>query len=261
MLRNEVVELGSGSKTGLADMVMTAAETVLSEDELRARVAATAFDGQYIVMGVGKELRRRLGGTSQWMTCMWDPAHKVELVVDACTKDLNGTDEELYSVAWVGAHATKLQGALTKFQYGKGFEQLKVPAEEMEETMRSPKKFCDTRFVASALRVYKNVLANFPMMVRSYRDASTIPPGAKQRGTRMPRTARNKDEESAFQMLTQLTDHLFVGRLLMLTDIYARIVEVRCLSSVVCVESCVDVCLAVCRYVPVCVKSQWPELA
>eukprot|EP00918_Siedleckia_nematoides_P087346 GHVU01192160.1.p1 GENE.GHVU01192160.1~~GHVU01192160.1.p1 ORF type:complete len:694 (-),score=76.10 GHVU01192160.1:1255-3336(-) len=269
MLRNAVVELGDGTAPGLAKMVLSAAATILPDEEQRGRVAAAAFDGQYIVMGVAKHMRMRIGGTPQWVTCQWDPAHRLELVVTDCVEDRDGTDalyrdgtDALYSVGWLREVSTTVQGALSRFQYGQGFEELKHLAEEMEQTMRTPKKFCEMRFIPSALRVYRNVLTNYPMMVRSYRDTSTIPPGAKQKGTRLPRTQRNKVEEKAFRTLKELTEQEFVGRLLLVTDFYARLEKVSCRTLHVrrCVPVCATVllcargCMCTYMYVTTCLR-------
>eukprot|EP00918_Siedleckia_nematoides_P104823 GHVU01228813.1.p1 GENE.GHVU01228813.1~~GHVU01228813.1.p1 ORF type:complete len:275 (+),score=47.16 GHVU01228813.1:412-1236(+) len=233
MLQNTVVPADAGGGFGLARLLVDSILTVCpSVDGVRTRCSSIGADGQYLQDGVGRHFREIVGASNGWLHCLWDPAHKLELLVEDIKKDReaveddDGTTEELVSVAWVNAINKTVTTALSAFQTGKGYQELVQVAEEMLSDMRSPKKLCETRFVASALTVFKNMAYNFRFYVELWTKASTIPDGAKTRGGR-PRTERNKEEKAAYATLTALKSMTFIGRLLLLTDFYEKLTEVK----------------------------------
>eukprot|EP00918_Siedleckia_nematoides_P060092 GHVU01131073.1.p1 GENE.GHVU01131073.1~~GHVU01131073.1.p1 ORF type:complete len:403 (+),score=54.92 GHVU01131073.1:260-1468(+) len=225
MLGNTVVAPDSNNAAGLAQMLVNEAETLMPMQELRSRCASMAFDGQYICEGVPAKVRALLGGTSRWRTAMWDVAHKNELVVNDCRKDKDGT-EDLNSVGWLKTVQDTITKIQEKFQYGKAFEVVLAMAAETDEPLQAPRTFCSMRFVTSWSTTVKNFLKNFKTYAAYYEDASTIPTGAMGKN-RKQRTERIKDERTAFKLLSRLKDQLFVGRVLIVRDLFQHLAKVR----------------------------------
>eukprot|EP00918_Siedleckia_nematoides_P070988 GHVU01154961.1.p1 GENE.GHVU01154961.1~~GHVU01154961.1.p1 ORF type:complete len:483 (-),score=74.90 GHVU01154961.1:310-1758(-) len=232
MVDRGVVPPHRGDGQGLAGMVIESTMKLMPLSEQKERVAAFAFDGQYIKDDVAATLRPVYEGKPQWLTIQWDPAHKAELVLEDLMEDREGA-EQLSSVKWLRALPPKTSKILHRFQMGKHFEDIRMVAAELEVCFRNPCRIRTdgTRFVDAALRVYRNLLQNFTAYVHAYTEAATIPEGARTRGSRgsrvVLRTTRNDDEQSALDTLHQLTDQLFVGYLLAVCDIYAHFTEVR----------------------------------
>eukprot|EP00918_Siedleckia_nematoides_P063266 GHVU01137778.1.p1 GENE.GHVU01137778.1~~GHVU01137778.1.p1 ORF type:complete len:619 (+),score=38.48 GHVU01137778.1:1171-3027(+) len=231
---------------GVGGLVVESTLALMPLSELRQRVAAFAFDGQYVKDNVGLTLRRAYGGTPRWLTIRWDSAHKVELVLEDLLLDRQGS-EELDTVAWLGTLPATTCRVLARFQWGKHYEEIRDMATELEFGLRNPNSISGTRFVKSATKAYKNVQHNFRAYVQAYTDASTIPPDAKRRGG-APRIVRNEDEQSAFDTLTLLTDQLYIGYLLVVTDLYGLFTEV---GTATCPCMHVHILVCPCTWSPV----------
>ena len=190
----------------------------ISLEELKQRCSGFAFDGQYICEKVPVELLKLMGGKLAWRTFQWDRAHQVELALNDVRMDKTA-DITLRTVEWYKPSAEDLSYLVNSFQYGKGFEEAGIIAGELSLALHNPAKICDTRFVQSELKVIKSLLHNFPIYVRWYEIASSIPAGATKGKSKKPRETRNAEEKAKLLMFHKLKDMMFIGRLLILQDI------------------------------------------
>lgn len=87
------------------------------------------------------------------------------------------------------------------------------------KSMRQPAIFCETRFAASEVVVYRNFLRNYALYVTYFVEKSSVPPGRRKN--------RSKDEQKAFERLQLLRDMLFVGRVLVVHDMLSHIKKVH----------------------------------
>eukprot|EP00918_Siedleckia_nematoides_P047487 GHVU01103992.1.p1 GENE.GHVU01103992.1~~GHVU01103992.1.p1 ORF type:complete len:659 (-),score=80.50 GHVU01103992.1:1534-3510(-) len=226
MLANTVVGSGQGKAPALAQLLVDNAVALVPKEELSERCSGMAFDGQYIAGKVPEAVRDIIGGSQEWRTSGWDVSHKIELVCFDCRQDKVGT-EDLNSISWYSDMPTTVTTLLNRCQWGKGFQELRDAAEEMDAQLWMPLKFSETRFVKAALKVYVNLLRNYGVLVNFYTNASTVPEGARRGKSSRPRVKRNKHEKAAFRLLMKLKDQLFVGRLLVVADLYQHLTQVR----------------------------------
>ena len=168
----------------------------------------------------------------KWLLVQWDAAHLLELGVGDVRADKTGT-EKLNNVEWYKPLMETLSLLLNAFQYGKGYEEIRQIAAELLIALRNPAKLCETRFAASEKKVLESFLCNYIIYVQWYKEASTIPEGATTgKKKKSPRTKRNADEESKLAYYNQLRDMMFVGRLLVLRDLFQHISEFSLLAQV-----------------------------
>jgi len=221
-LADTIVLPGQGSAEGLAKLIVADIMRFMPLDELKKRFAGAAFDGQYILEGIQANLLALLGGTREWRTVQWDPAHQVELALHDVRLDKTGT-MQLNDVDWYGPLAETVAVLLNQFQYGKGYEEAREIATEMLIAFRDPQKLCDTRFAQSEVKCYDNFLADFPVFAEFYKTASTIPAGATKGKGKALRTERNADERAKLELYNLLRDQLNVGRILVLRDLLTHV--------------------------------------
>lgn len=190
MLSNTIVLPDDGDAKGLAKSMLKSMSAFVPGAELRSRCAGLAFDGQYICEDVPGELRKLIGGTQKWLTAMWDGAHQLERALHDVREDKTGTIK-LATVHWYGPLSDLLAALLKKYQYGKGYEKLRLVSEEEGLKMRNPQTFCATRFNRSEVKVIEGFLLNFKAYAKEYERASSIPAGAPCAGPTCRRCLRH----------------------------------------------------------------------
>ena len=87
------------------------------------------------------------------MLCTWDPAHKLELVVNDFRVDKLGLDVELMSVPLYAKIPKDIFVMYACCNYGKQYEELLETSEHLGQKWYSMVKFCETRFAQSELKV------------------------------------------------------------------------------------------------------------
>ena len=222
MLADSIVLSGGGTAAGLAKTIVDGIAKFIPPEELPQRCAGFCFDGQYLCEDVPGALCSLLGLKFIFHTFFWDKAHLLELVINDVRLDKTGL-VTLQSVDWYAPLSETVALLLNSFQYGKGYEEIRAIASELDLDLRDPAKFCETRFAASEKKVIDGLLVNFLVYVQAYRAASTIPEGATKGRSKVPRTERNVEERAKLSLLNKLTDMMFVGRLLILRDLFQHI--------------------------------------
>jgi hypothetical protein len=93
MLSDTIVPADMGDAEGLAKLILADLLKLMPMEELKTRLTAMAFDGQYICEDVPGELRALLDSklSADWLTGMWDGAHLVELGLNDVRLDKTGT--------------------------------------------------------------------------------------------------------------------------------------------------------------------------
>ena len=120
----------------------------------------------------------------------------MELALNDVRQDKTGTIK-LHSVEWYGPLSETIALLVNSFQYGKGYEEIRVISSQLALKLRDPAKYCETRFAVSEKKVLECLLANYLVYVQAYRDASTIPEGATKGRGKTPRTERNVEAISS----------------------------------------------------------------
>ena len=222
MLADAIVLPGDGTASGLAEVIEKGITKFVSREELQQRIAGFSFDGQYLCEGVQGELCKLLALSLSWHLVQWDAAHLIELVLNDVRLDKIGT-ETMFSVEWYGPLSELIAHLINPFQYGKAYEEIRAIASALLQRLRDPAKYCETRFAASEKKVIESLLENFLVYRTYYVSASSIPEGATKGKAKTPRTERNAEERAKLVLLNKLTDMMFVGRLLILNDVFQHI--------------------------------------
>jgi hypothetical protein len=142
----------------------------LSPEEIRQQCTGAAFDGQYFSLKCPEHLARRMveqtkGGqatrqeiqdSAKWMLCTWDPAHKLELVVNDIRVDNLDLDVGLMSVPLYAQIPKDISAMYACCRYGKQCEELLKTTEHLGKKWYAMVRFCETRLAQSELKVYIN---------------------------------------------------------------------------------------------------------
>ena len=230
MVCSEPVKSGADDRDALAKaQLATLASVGISKEEVAQRVAGFVFDGAYIqgLTGIGDVLKKAIGMTrGDFMTCTWDLAHLLERGAGDVLVDKHGI-LALQSVDWIIKIADSISAINNMFMYGAGNQEAKDLANEVAATFRDPIKMCDSRFLQYNVRAITAYLDSFRTMASWYSRAAAIPEGAttgRGKSTKQ-RTARNAEEARFHELYCQMCDGAFVGRLLMLRQVFSWVVE------------------------------------
>ena len=178
MLADPVVAEGDSDAAGLAGAILKAVQTFVPDLEtFQQQVSGFAFDGQYIVGGVPKQLWDALSnGKQDWLAIQWDGAHKLECAMRDVRENKVGT-VNLHDVDFYAPFLEEdISSIVGTFRMGKAGEVLRRlvdeanAGEEPENKIRllSAKIFSDTRFCASEQTVYTNLLRNYTTYVQYF---------------------------------------------------------------------------------------------
>ena len=144
---------------GLACHILDCLEMFgISRIQTRENLIGMAFDGQYINMGVDKEICRELN-IEKVMPSTWDPMHLLEKSQD---------DSE---TPFVEKTCETINAVMKDLKWGKSLEIL-LSYKELVETFYSPKIFKDMKFVSHAESVFKTFASDFKAIVSSFKTQS-----------------------------------------------------------------------------------------
>ncbi|KAK3246710.1 hypothetical protein CYMTET_13998 [Cymbomonas tetramitiformis] len=174
----------------------------ISNEMFQQQFTGHSYDGQYFSLNVPEELCILVGSSVEWTLPGWGGAHRLELVLGDTRKDKEGS-VPLPTVAWYGNIPTIVSSQLAKVSYGKGYEEIRKIAAELQERLYNPARFCDTRFAQAERKVYLNFL----------RDWHIFQVRLQRRCEEFPGDGETKD------LLKQLKEFEFVGLLMGLTDL------------------------------------------
>lgn len=173
-----IAHLPVGTKLGGADVAKNLKLGLepykLTPEELKNQLTAQAYDGAYFHDSVPEHLCTLLGLDIKWSYGSWDQAHILELVAGDLRKCLTTVDDDLVvdlnmdpegdepaTTAWYARVAIQVGDVLSKYNYGKTYEELLETAKGFAQRLRKPKKFCDTRFLQAEYKVYESYLKNW----------------------------------------------------------------------------------------------------
>lgn len=114
------------------------------------QLAGFGFDGQYFNLGVPNKLRDKLH-LDQNVAFTWDPAHLLQLADKDARKLCPWIDETCRDIAAI----------LSKFSFGKTFEEAIDKAAALGIDFKAPRWFSETRFAAYAHGVFGNFVENY----------------------------------------------------------------------------------------------------
>ena len=170
-----------------------------------SQLEGVGVDGQYIKLGVVKKLISKLvvdGFTEEqlhhWIFETWDPSHNI-----------NKADEEIRNLTifeWLVTF-TNVVGDITQtLSIGKGLEQSKQAASDLDMPLYKLQTFSATRFAAYVENVYKNTYRSYQIIVKTLKQRAQEP--------------NKKVRDNAKELLSKLLTVKFVGTLLGCIDIY-----------------------------------------
>jgi hypothetical protein len=105
----------------------------LTPTEITVLCTGAAFDGAYFHMNSPDQLAKRIVEQAKgcpttrseirnlvgWLLCTWDPAHRLELVVNDIRNDKLGVDDELMSAPWYAEIPKDNASMYSCYSYGK----------------------------------------------------------------------------------------------------------------------------------------------
>ena len=140
----EVPPVTEHSIPALAKMAKSVINSFGVEDK---QLEGIAVDGEYVRKGIKDKLLEELdlpGMTAKekgaWITCVWDPAHELELAMKDVRKD--GVFD------WLDNHIKLINEATELLSIGKGLQQSLSAAERLDEKFYKLRNMSNTRFVA-----------------------------------------------------------------------------------------------------------------
>ena len=195
---------------GLSDQLLGLMHDAGVED---SQLEGIGVDGQYIKLGAIKKLIGKLSVTGMseeellgWIFETWEPAH-----------NLNKADEEIRNLPifeWLVRFTSDIGDVTRLLGIGKGLEQSKQSAAELEQRLYKLQAYSVTRFASHVEKTYTNAYRSYEIIVR----------------TLQTRAASNdkKVSEAAKELSSKLLTTKFVGTLLGCTDIYRVIATASC---------------------------------
>ena len=195
---------------GLSDQMLALMRDAGCHD---SQLEGVGVDGQYIKMGVIKLIISKLnveGYTeeqlSDWVFETWEPAH-----------NLNKADEEIRKLPifeWLVRFTFNVGEVTRILGIGKGLEQSKEAASELEVQLYKLQAYSVTRFAAHVEKTYTNLYRSFEIVIRT-----------------LEVRAASKDKkvsDAAKELKSKLLTTKFVGTLLGSIDIYRVIGTASC---------------------------------
>ncbi len=136
----------------------------------REQCTGAAFDGAYFHLNSPDHLAKRIvekakgcpatrseiRNLKEWLLCIWDLAHQLELVANDIRVDKLGVDVEIVFVPWYAQIPKDISSMYACCSYGKHYEELVQTTERLGRRWYAMIKFCEARFAQSELVVYKN---------------------------------------------------------------------------------------------------------
>ena len=178
-----------------------------------SQLEGVGVDGQYIKLGAIKKLISKLDvdGYSEeqlqkWIFVTWDPSH-----------NLNKADEEIRQLQifdWLVSFTNDVGDITRTLGIGKGLEQCKQAASDLDKTLYKLQTYSATRFAAYVEKVYENIYKSYEIIIRAL-------------GVRAE-SDNKKVRETAKDLLSKLLTTKFLGTLLGCIDIYRVIATSSC---------------------------------
>ena len=114
------------------------------------QIAGFGFDGQYFNLKVDKKIKDKLQLPDR-VNYIWDAAHLLQLA----DKDMRK------NIEWTNDVCSDIGAILSKFSFGKNFEEAINKAHKLNIDFKAPLWFSDTRFAPYAHTVFNNFLQNY----------------------------------------------------------------------------------------------------
>ena len=173
------------------DIVAVCSEYSIDNNQL----AGFGFDGQYFHLGVDSKLKDKLN-LDEKVGFTWDLAHLLQLADKDTRKEC----------AWIEETCNSISAILSKFSFGKTFEEAIDKARELDLEFKAPLWFSETRFAAYAHLVFKNFIENY-QVVRQV----------------LEKVAESDDQRApdACALLRRIRGLAFVVKLLLCCDFYS----------------------------------------
>ena len=131
-----------------------------------------AVDGEYVRKGIKEKLLELLDlpgmdeeDKAGWITCVWDPAHELELAMKDVRKD------QVFD--WLEKHIKLINEATELLNIGKGLQQSLRVAEELDEKLYKLRNMSSTRFVAYFYRCLENNEKSLSISIEVLKEKST----------------------------------------------------------------------------------------
>lgn len=131
------------------DIAVVCSEYSIDNNQL----AGFGFDDQYFHLGVHTKLKEK-PNLDENFGFTWDPAHLLQLADKDTIKEC----------AWIHETCNSISAILSKFSFGKTFEQAIDKARELQLDFKAPLWFSETRFAAYAHGVLKNFIENYQVV-------------------------------------------------------------------------------------------------
>ena len=178
-----------------------------------SQLEGVGVDGQYIKMGVITKLISKLdieGYTDEelqrWIFQTWEPAH-----------NLNKADEEIRNLQnfdWLVTFTNDVGNVTKILSIGKGLEQIKQAANELNVHHYKLQAYSSTRFASHAEKAFKNAYRSFEAIIKALQERAD--------------SSNKKVRDTAKELLEKLLTTKFIGTLLGCIDIYRVIATASC---------------------------------
>ena len=195
---------------GLSSQMLNLFHSAGAED---SQLEGVGVDGQYIKLGAVTKLISKLdidGYTDEerqrWIFQTWEPAH-----------NLNKADEEIRNLQifqWLETFTNELGDITRILSIGKGLEQIKQAANELNMPLYKLQTYSTTRFAAHAEKTFNNAYRSFEAIIKALQERA--------------KSNDKKVRDTAKELLDKLLTTKFVGTLLGCIDIYRVIATASC---------------------------------
>ena len=195
---------------GLSDQLL---DLMRGAGVVDSQLEGVGVDGQYIKLGAIKKLICKLSVDQmceekllKWIFEMWEPAH-----------NLNKADEEIRKLQifdWLVNFTTDVGEVTRVLGIGKGLEQSRQAATELDQQLYKLQAYSVTRFASHVEKTYINTYRSFEIIVRTLQVRAE--------------SSDKKVSEVAKTLLSKLLSTKFVGTLLGCIDIYRVIATGSC---------------------------------
>ena len=235
-----IAHLPVGTELGGAEvaknLLLALSPYKLTPEALKNQLTAQAYGGAYFHDSVPAHFCKLLGLDIKWSYGSWDQAHILELVAgDDLRKSLTVVDDDLVvelnmdtgeedPTAWYARVAIQVGDVLSKYKYGKTFEELLATAKEFAVRLRKPKKFCETRFLQAEYKVYQSYLINWKVIHAHL--AKKLTEHQAVIHNKRSVTASKEDQAKLDSLVSRLGNHKsfsLIAELACLSDIFAHI--------------------------------------
>ena len=188
---------------GLASQMLDLFHDAGVED---SQLEGIGVDGQYIKMGAVTKLISKLdieGYTDEelqrWIFQTWEPAHNI-----------NKADEEIRNLQnfdWLVTFTNDVGNVPKILSIGKGLEQIKQAANELNVHHYKLQVYSTTRFASHAEKAFQNAYRSFEAIIKALQERAG---------------SNKKVRDTAKELLGKLLTTKFIGTLLGCIDIYSH---------------------------------------